>query len=158
MNHNIKTDVFIPCSPKDFPVMQRALQYIASNIQTVGDIHVSMPSKGLCRDFTIGGHGVYFHNDEDLVSRRYIGMCRFRPNWIYQQVLKLCQRVTKTPYYFCIDADCIPIKSIELFNEIGQAALFSRTGVADATAFIRSIAKFSGGELAQWTTAERGET
>lgn len=56
--------------------------------------------------------------------------------------------MTRTPFYFCIDADCMPMKQIDLFNSTGQAALFSCVNSMDEAAFMRSIAKFSGGELA----------
>lgn len=72
--------------------------------------------------------------------------------------MKLCQPATKTPFYFCIDADCMPMRRIDLFNDKRQVALFSCVNSRDETAFIRSIAKFSGGELAQWTTEEYAET
>lgn len=117
-----------------------------------------MPDVSGRSSFAVDGHIVRFYNDEDLVPRRYTRLCRFRPNWIYQQILKLCQQATKTPFYFCIDADCMPMRRISLFDEKNRAALFSCVNQQDETAFIRCIAKFSGGELAQWTTDEYAET
>lgn len=83
MNSLDRVDVFIPCSLKDFPVMKRAIPLIVANVPVVGDIHVSMPDARCRCNFSIDGHNVYFHNDEDLVPRKYVNLCRFRPNWIY---------------------------------------------------------------------------
>ena len=45
---------------------------------------------------------------------------RFRPNWIYQQMLKLFQDVTETNFYLTVDCDSILVRDLRFFNDHGQ--------------------------------------
>lgn len=71
--------------------------------------------------------------------------------------MKLCQRVTKTDYYYVIDADIMPTKELHL-EQNGKPVLFTRTNPNDEMAFNRFIAKATGGDLATWSDDEYAET
>jgi hypothetical protein len=106
------------------------------------------------------GHTITFHNDFDILPcmENFLKLIRFKPNWILQQLLKLLQRVTTTEYYYVIDADIVPLTKMSLFDEQGKPVLFSRTNPKDETAFVRFIAKATGGDLVSWTEDEYCQT
>lgn len=157
IDNSQKVDVFIPCSAKDSTQLQYGLKLLVKYVKNVGNIHISMPDKLDSIDVEVDGHRVYYYNDEEILPRTYIKFCGFRPNWIYQQLLKLLQHVTQTPWFFCIDADCLIVKNFDLFSN-GKANLFCMPNVMDESAFIRFIARASGGDLATWNENEYAQT
>lgn len=76
----------------------------------------------------------------------WLKLCRFRPNWILQQLLKLLQPATSNDLYFCLDADCFICRDMQLV-ECGKPRLFMSPNNEDEAAFHRYIARMSGGEL-----------
>ena len=65
--------------------------------------------------------------------------------------------MTKTDYYYVIDADIIPTKELRL-EQNGKPVLFTHTNPMDEMAFNRFIAKATGGDLAIWSDDEYAET
>lgn len=154
----MKTDVFIPASIKDADKLGILLIQLINCCTDINDIYISIPAiNNENRNFEINGHNVSFFNDSEILDLKWLSLCSFRKNWIYQQLLKLCQNVTKTEYYFVIDADIIPIKPFSLF-ENNKPILFAKPNARDESAFIRYISKATGGDLAVWTDAEYATT
>lgn len=148
----MKCDVFIPTVFKDLNKLDYVIRQLCANCDDIADFHISMPD---CQGKTveeISGHKVVFHNDFDILpsAAKWMKLAMFRPNWILQQLLKLLQRVTSTEYYYVIDSDIIPVSKLSLFKD-GKPVLFSRLNMNDASAFIRFIAKATGGDLVTWT-------
>ena len=112
----MKADVFIPSVFKDLNKVEFVVEQLVKHCPDIADIHICLPDKTGTEDHELDGHKVFYHNDFDVlpVMREFIKYIRFRPNWIHQQLLKLCQRVTKTEYYYVIDADIMPTKELRL--------------------------------------------
>lgn len=145
----MKVDAFIPTVYKDLNKLAYVIDNLVLHCQDIADVHVSMPDSSTMKDFEKNGHKVVFHNDFDILNVP-LQLCKFRPNWIYQQLLKLCQRVTNTEYYYVIDSDMMPVKELALFFN-DKPVLFSFMKTDDESAFMRFIAKATGGDLALWS-------
>ena len=65
--------------------------------------------------------------------------------------------MTKTEYYYVIDADIMPTRELRL-EQNGKPVLFTHTNPMDEMAFNRFIAKATGGDLAIWSDEEYAET
>lgn len=146
----MKVDCFIPCCVKDETKLLASIRSLAENLVECGDIYVSMPDCSRFQDFSVGDHKVSFHNDFDVLPiGELVARCRFRPSWIYQQLLKLFQSLTRTEYYFVFDADCVLLRKTSLFED-GKPKLFLQPNGSDEAAFHRFISRASGGELCTW--------
>ena len=155
----MKADVFIPSVFKDLNKVEFVVNQLVKHCPDIADIHICMPDKTGTTEHEVEGHKIIYHNDFDVLTpmKEFIRFIRFRPNWIHQQLLKLCQRVTKTEYYYVIDADIMPTRELRLERN-GKPVLFTRTNPRDEMAFNRFIAKATGGDLATWSEEEYAET
>ena len=150
--------IFIPASPKDQLKLKYCIRQAAKHIPECGDFYISVPDKTNFKDYKEDGHKVFFFDDFDLVPlKNWLAVCRFRPNWIAQQLIKLLQPVTPDKIYFCLDADCLVCKEMSLIED-GKLRLFEAPNNNDEAAFQRFIAQMSGGELAEFTTAQKCTT
>lgn len=109
---NNKFDIFIVCGEKDYIKLPYCIDAIRRNVIGFDEIHICTPSK-------IHIQGTIWHHEDDVLK---IDKSRIahRPNWIYQQMLKLFQNVTKNDYYMTVDADTIINKPMEMFTEDGH--------------------------------------
>lgn len=155
MNNTI--DVFCPCSPKDSLKLSYVVKSLVENFKELKDIHICVPDKTNFKDYEVGGHKVIYHEDfEVLPVRPLVEQLRFRPNWIFQQWLKLLQPVT-TNVNLTWDADCILTKPLSAY-ENGKLKLFVQPNDNDESAFLRFSAKATGGVLGRWETNDRCHT
>lgn len=117
-----KVDVLIPCAPKDYNKMKYSIISLIENVKEIKDIHICTPNpiNKLDIDFPI-----YYHLDFEVLPKVNPFNWKYRPNWIYQQMIKLFQNVTSTDYYFTYDIDGILIKNKNLFNEKNQPIWYS---------------------------------
>lgn len=153
-----KIDMFIPASPKDQVKLKYCIQQAAKHIPECGDFIVSVPDKDKFWDYEVGEHKVKFYNDFGLLPvSNWLKVCRFRPNWILQQILKLLQPVTRDDLYFCLDADCFICRDMQLLED-GKPRLFVSANSEDEAAFHRFISKMSGGELCKWVDGHKTST
>lgn len=153
----MKVDAFILCLYKDLNKLPYVIDGLIKNCNDIADIHVSMPDKHDNVNYEINGHKIIFHNDFDILNIPYLKLCRFRPNWIYKQMINLCQNVTNTRYYYAIDCDIIPVNHIDLFKD-SKAIMFKCINENDESGFIRYIAKATGGDLAQFNKDDYAKT
>lgn len=111
-------DVFIPVAPKDAGKLPYVLNGIEKYLTGYNKIYVvseqRLPMNGP-RCVAVSSRLVL---DADL-SR--IG---YRPNWIYQQFLKLFQNVTECDLFCTIDSDVLLNKPIPLFTDHGKRILY----------------------------------
>lgn len=156
MNNNI--DAFIPCSPKDAVKLKYAIQQLVKHFKDLNNIHVCVPDKSKFWDYEVDGHQVIIHEDfEVLPVQPLVKMLRFRPNWIFQQWLKIFQQVTSD---ICLtwDADCFLTKPLSAYSDSGKLKLFVQPNENDEAAFSRFSAKATGGVLGQWTDGDKWPT
>lgn len=153
-----KIDIFIPASPKDQLKLKYCIEQAVKHIPQCGDFVVSVPDKDKFWDYEVGEHKVMFFNDFDLLPVvNWLKSCRFRPNWILQQMLKLLQPATRDDFYFCLDADCFICRDMSLLEDKVPRVFVSANG-NDEAAFHRFIAKMTGGELCKWTDCNKTST
>lgn len=106
-------DLFIPVAPKDEIKLQYVIDYANKNLQHK-KIYV-------CSPYTITNKitdsNVQYINDKDVLDVPDRSFISFRPNWIYQQFLKLFFNFSESEYYFALDADTIITKPLALFED-----------------------------------------
>jgi len=104
-------DVFICCHPKDLYKLRQVVRCVRTYIPQAQAIHVSTPvhQKILTEMPVIDT--VHYHYDNEVLD--IPKDWKFRPNWIYQQLLKLFQGVT-SDWYLVIDCDLFVVKPLEM--------------------------------------------
>jgi hypothetical protein len=93
-------DVLIVCHEKDILKLPKVIQSIKTYVDGFDKIHIITNNY-----FKLDDERVIFHNEKDILNVEFDKL-KYRPNWIYQQLLKLLQGVTKD-WYFVIDADTV---------------------------------------------------
>jgi hypothetical protein len=109
----MKVDLFLPCAPKDLFRIKLVLKHALKHVKEINNIHICTPSVIEKIDIDLP---IQYHIDTDVLPNVNPYGWRFRPNWIYQQMLKLFQQVTETEYYYTLDADTLIIKDLPLFE------------------------------------------
>jgi len=106
-------DIFIPCAEKDQVNLDIVLEKIFKNL-SFNQIYVCSPNK-IKHRFTSDGK-VNFLLDGDVFpyDRSKIS---FRPNWTYQQILKMFFNKGSEDYYLSVDADVFFLKPMDWFEE-----------------------------------------
>lgn len=115
----MKYDLIIPVAQKDYvklPIcIERCRQYLnpqPENIYVVAKNVIKLEGTQFVQE-----ESVFKFGPRDIRYRR--------PNWIYQQVVKLCQNFTKNSYYMCCDADLFFNKPIDMF--VADKPVYYRT-------------------------------
>ncbi len=119
-------DLLITCHLKDVIKLPFVINAAVNNIADgVGDIHIvtNDPNK-INAELYKHPHWckTTIHGDEHVlpdVSRESIG---YRPNWIFQQLVKLTQEITQNSY-LCLDADAIINRPLRVINN-GKPSFF----------------------------------
>lgn len=65
-----RIDVFIPSSPKDYPVLEYSIKSVIEYFKECNDVIVSVPDKSKLHlhDYECNGHKIIFMNDLELFS------------------------------------------------------------------------------------------
>ena len=140
-------DVFIPTIYKDFNKLKFTIETAITHVKGCGDFYVTLPNKADLKDIEYRGHKITFFNDSDILPGVDARKCRFRTNWIWQQLLKLCQDKTQTEYVWICDSDLMFIKDFDIFAEDGRPILHAHPNEKDDIGFSRFIAMMSKGDL-----------
>jgi len=98
-------DILIVSHQKDFHKLPTVINSIKSNVVGFDKIHIISNETLLLNDPKI-----IVHNERDILNVNF-NRIKYRPNWIYQQLLKLLQTVTQK-WYLVIDADTIISKQL----------------------------------------------
>jgi hypothetical protein len=108
-----KFDVFLPVAPKDLFRIKLIIKYLLLNVDGINNIHICTPSKiDKLSDFS----NIYYHTDKEILPYVIPSNWKFRPNWIFQQFLKLFQNVTETDYFLTLDSDTIIVNKLNFFE------------------------------------------
>jgi len=111
-------DAFIPCTYKDFNKLEFLLPSLVRYVKELKDIYLCVPDKNTIKfPEEIAGHKIFVYSDFDILPNANIDKCKFRKNWIFQQLLKLCQNVTTTEYNLVIDSDLVLVNDFPLFKD-----------------------------------------
>lgn len=107
-------DIFLACSKKDFTKLPYVAQSIKDNIKGWNDVHICSP---IPIPDEIGSRIPFSYNehlDENVLFGVNRSGWKFRPNWTFQQNLKLFQSVTSN-LYLTIDCDTIINRPLEMY-------------------------------------------
>lgn len=107
-------ETVIPCAPIDLNKLPYVVDALTRFTDTDG-VHIitpdpfNVPPVRVARDVP-----VTIHADKDVLDFDRTRF-KYRPNWIYQQFLKLFQNVTETDFFLVIDADLIFASRVPVF-------------------------------------------
>lgn len=107
-------EAVIPAAPKDYNKIAYVIRSISNYAQDIKAVHVISPDMhGFVQ---MGNLPITCHVDEDVLyfDRRKF---TYRPNWIYQQFLKLFQNVTSTEWFVVVDADILFNTDLKFFDK-----------------------------------------
>jgi hypothetical protein len=104
-------DIFLACAPKDFNKLPYVVQSIVDNLEAFNNIYICSP-----RDIPVEiqsriPFAFYFYLDDAVLPEVKRAGWNFRPNWHFQQCLKLFQNVTDD-WYLTWDCDTIACRKI----------------------------------------------
>lgn len=108
-------ETVIPCAPVDTNKLPYVIDALTSFTDTIS-VNVITPDPMLVdttRDYRVP---VRVYADENVIKfdrSRF----KYRPNWIFQQFIKLFQNVTLTDWYLVIDADLLFNRPIPFFHD-----------------------------------------
>lgn len=105
-------DLFIPVAPKDEIKLQYVIDYANKNLLHK-KIYVCSPHSITNK---ITDSNIQYIRDKDVLDLPNKSSISFRPNWTYQQFLKLFFNFSESEYYFALDADTIITKPLNLFE------------------------------------------
>jgi hypothetical protein len=105
-------DLFIPVAPKDEIKLSFVIEYANKHLKH-NKIFVCSPHNITNK---ITDSKISYINDNDVLNIPDKSFISFRPNWTYQQFLKLFFNFSESQYYFALDADTIIIKDLPLFE------------------------------------------
>ena len=106
-------DLVVLCHPKDYVKLEFCISSCLrfSNPKPDG-IYIVSPDEIRSEDI------IHIH-DDDAINIKKEDIKYRRPNWIYQQLIKLCQDFTKNDHYLCVDSDLVFNRTIFYLHENG---------------------------------------
>jgi hypothetical protein len=106
-------DAFLPCAPKDMIKLKYMLRGLIKNAKGLKSIHICTPKS--IPEFEVD-FPIYYHLDREVLPNIDPLRWKFRPNWCFQQFLKLFQEVTTTDYYLTVDIDTTLNRPMTFFD------------------------------------------
>lgn len=126
--------IFIPAAPKDFRKLKYLLDSIGMFLSGYDDIVIVIPDgvekipvlEAILRT-TLDTSNVEILYDYHVMASDLQQLiktqCRYRPNWIKQQYMKLFQGVTKNDIYLTVDSDIVFLRPFPVFTDEGKMIL-----------------------------------
>jgi len=108
----IPFDVLIASCSKDFIKLPFVVKSIVENISGFENIYIISPEKINIKS----QYPITTFTDKEILPNVNPMMWNFRPNWIFQQFIKLFQNVTKNDYYLTVDSDIIINRPLKFFE------------------------------------------
>lgn len=105
-------DIFIPVAPKDEIKLPYVIEKARINL-TSKKIYICSPHDIKNK---INDSNIIYIKDQDILDIPNKSFITFRPNWTYQQFLKLSFNLSSEEYYFTLDADTLINKPLPLFE------------------------------------------
>jgi hypothetical protein len=105
-------DLFIPLIEKDELKLPYVLEHAIKNLNAK-QIYICSPHNIKNK---ITNSNIHYINDHDILDVPDKSFITFRPNWTYQQFLKMFFKDSESEYYFALDCDTIILNSLELFD------------------------------------------
>lgn len=102
-------DVVIPCAEKDYTKIKFCVNSLSKLDPKPENIYIVSAHKLNIPNTT-------WINEADAIPISPDDIQYRRKNWIYQQILKLCQDFTENDWYLCIDSDIVVNRPLKIFN------------------------------------------
>jgi hypothetical protein len=115
-----KYDIVLVAHEKDFNNLKFIVKYAEKNL-SFDSIHLILSERG-GREFDENqiskntSRPVYKHIETDILKIDKSKL-KYRPNWIYQMLLKMLQNVTQNDNFLVIESDCIILNNLNFFEE-----------------------------------------
>jgi len=118
-------EVVIPVAPKDINKVQHAVGSAIQHLHpSPAKIHIICP-ENIRKNIILAEEWECIIHDESQVMPLNPTQSRFRrPQWIYQQFIKLFNDVTSTDHYMVIDSDLIFNKDIDVYADDERPQFF----------------------------------
>ena len=110
-------DIFLACAPKDYNKLPFVVESIIKNIEGYDKIFVCAPEMPPSEIQDKLPNDCSFHLDNNVLPGCDRSLWRFRPNWLFQQHLKLFQQVTQD-WYLTLDCDTIINRPMKFFENV----------------------------------------
>lgn len=110
-----KYDIFLVCAPKDYLKIPYCLNGIHRNMRGYQNLYLCTPHVLPPKMVATIHYPVHYRIDMKVLTatpQRW----RHRPAWVYQQFIKLFQRVTENDWYFVIDCDTMINKQLPVWD------------------------------------------
>jgi len=137
----MKPEVVIPAHPKDYSKLPYVIKALRDHVN-IGNIHVICPDP-----WNLSLPDVALHADDEVLPFDK-SLFKYRPEWCYQQFLKLFGFVTEGDWFLVTDADIIVARDIPLVDPVdGFPILYKREGMDVDPYFEFNKAMIGYGEL-----------
>lgn len=117
---NPLVDMVIPAAPKDYNKLPYVIDAARKHFK-ISTIHVIAPTSAP-RDY-IRFDNVVLHRDCEVLPYDRFEL-KYRPNWVFQQLLKVFQDVTEQDWFLVTDADIIANKAMPLWTSNGKPIFY----------------------------------
>jgi hypothetical protein len=112
-------DIVIVSHEKDFNKIKFVVEYAEKNLSDFDSIHLILTEKEftelqLVKDKTT--RPVFVHKEQDVIKLDF-DRVHYRPNWIYQILLKMFQDVTLNDKFLILESDGIVNKELTFFED-----------------------------------------
>jgi len=111
-------DLVIVAHEKDFNNIKIIVEYASKNLN-FDSLHLILSERQEYKDMDLLKkmikNPIHKHKESDILNINK-DRIKFRPNWIYQMLLKMFQNVTLNDNFLIIEADCIILKNIDFFR------------------------------------------
>jgi len=108
----MKFDILVPSCPKDYVKLPFVVKSIVENVVGFENIYIITPEKIKVKS----QYPIITYTDLEVLPNVNPFRWKFRPNWIYQQFIKLFQNITKNEYFLTVDSDIIFNRKINFFE------------------------------------------
>jgi hypothetical protein len=115
-----KYDIVIVSHEIDFYKIKFVIEKIEKNLKNFEEIHLILSEREEYLDKEIieklTSKPIFYHKESEIlkIDKNKI---KYRPNWIYQMLLKFFQNVTKNDNFLAMESDAVINKPLEFFNE-----------------------------------------
>ena len=113
VSDSIDYDLFIPVAEKDELKLKYVIEYAKINLDAK---NIFICSPHIIKNKILDSSITYI-NDKDVLDIPDKSFISFRPNWTYQQFLKMFFNQSTSEYYFALDSDTIILKKLNLFED-----------------------------------------
>jgi hypothetical protein len=115
MSSNPTVDLVIPAAPKDYSKLPYVVASVREHVKCVDYIYIIVPSTIIVEQ---RWERVVWYSDDEVLSYDR-SLIRHRPSWVFAQMLKIFQDITKRDWFLAMDADVIINRPIPLWTDEG---------------------------------------